>query len=81
MRVGIDIWEEDMEILKDEDIKIPNDIGALCQRLIDIYLTNKEEYYQEIIEYLLDALEEEHMDSRAIYTKQLKKEFNYELKY
>ena len=48
---------------------------------VDIDLTNKEEYYQEIIEYLLDALEEEHMDLRAVYIKQLKEKFGYELKY
>lgn len=74
------IYKEDMQQINNKVI-VPLEIGQLTQSIVDITLRRQKEYYQEIIEYLLDALEEEHMDSRALYTKQLKEEFNYELKY
>ena len=37
----------------------------------------EKQYYQEIIDYLLDALEEEHIGSRAIYEERIKSEFRY----
>ena len=74
------IYEEDIQQINDKVI-VPSEIGQLTQSIVDIALRRQKEYYQEIIEYLLDVLEEEYMDSRAVYTRQLKEEFNYELKY
>ena len=76
-KLDVLIYEEDMQQINDKVI-VPSEIGQLTQSIVDIALRRQKEYYQEIIEYLLDALEEEHMGSRAVYTRQLKKEFNYE---
>lgn len=75
-RLDIDIWEEDIPILQ-EKIKAPDDLGALIQILINNCLDEEKQYYQEIIDYLLDALEEEHMGSRIIYEEKIKSEFCY----
>ena len=79
-KLDVLIYEEDMQQINDKII-VPSEIGQLTQSIVDIALRRQKEYYQEIIEYLLDALEEEHMDSRIAYTRQLKEEFNYELNY
>ena len=75
-RLDIDIWEKDIPILQDK-IKAPDDLGVLIQILINNYLNEEKQYYQEIIDYLLDALEEEHIGSRAIYEERIKSEFRY----
>ena len=75
-RLDIDIWEEDIPILQDK-IKVPDNLGALIQILINNYLDEEKQYYQEIIDYLLDALEEEHMGSRTLYEERIKSEFCY----
>lgn len=75
-RLDIDIWEEDIPILQNK-IKMPDELGALIQILINNCLNKEKQYYQEIIDYLLDVLEEEHMGSRAIYEERIKSEFRY----
>ena len=80
IKLDVLIYEEDMQQLNDKII-VPSEIGQLTQSIVDIALRRQKEYYDEIIEYLLDVLEEEHIDSRTVYTKHLKEEFNYELKY
>lgn len=54
------IYKEDMQQINDKVI-VPLEIGQLTQSIVDITLRRQKEYYQEIIEYLLDALEEEYI--------------------
>ena len=75
-KLDVLIYEEDMQQINDKVI-VPSEIGQLTQSIVDIALRRQKEYYQEIIEYLLDALEEEHMESRIIYEEKIKSEFCY----
>lgn len=53
------IYEEDMQQINDKVI-VPSEIGQLTQSIVDIALRRQKEYYDEMIDYLLEVIESEH---------------------
>lgn len=76
-KLDVSIFNEDIQVLND-DVYLPAEIGVLVQSIVDIAINEQKIYYKEIIEYLLDALEEEHLGSRAFYLKELGVDFHYD---
>lgn len=70
-----------MDILK----LLENDKSLETLRILDVYVTIEkwmkklDSTKDEIIDFLLDALEEEHMGSRAWAIEEIKNRFNIEL--
>ena len=77
VKLDVLIYEEDMQQLNDK-IVAPSEIGQLTQSIIDIALRRQKEYYDEIINYLLDVIEEEHYGLSGERYQVLEKEFNYQ---
>ena len=76
IELNVLIYEEDMQQLNDTVI-VPSEIGQLTQSIVDIALRRQKEYYDEIIDYLLEGLEEEHLGLSNVYYERLQKEFDY----
>lgn len=77
VKLDVLIYEEDMQQLNDKII-VPSEIGQLTQSIIDIALRKQKEYYDEIINYLLDVIEGEHYGLSGECYQVLEKEFNYQ---
>lgn len=77
IELDVTIYEEDMEQINDKVI-VPSEIGQLTQSIIDITLRRQKEYYDEIIDYLLGVIEDEHYGLSEECYQVLEKEFNYE---
>ena len=70
------IYEEDMQQINDKVI-VPLEIGQLTQSIVDIALRRQKEYYDEMIDYLLEVIESEHYGLSGECYQILEKEFNY----
>ena len=78
VKLDVLIYEEDMQQLNDK-IVVPSEIGQLTQSIIDIALRRQKEYYDEIINYLLGVIEDEHYGLSGECYQILEKEFNYQM--
>lgn len=76
IKLDVLIYEEDMQQLNDK-IVAPSEIGQLTQSIVDIALRRQKEYYDEIIDYLLGVIEDEHYGLSGECYEILEKDFGY----
>ena len=76
VELDVVIYEEDIQQINDKVIA-PSEIGQLTQSIIDIALHRQKEYYDEIINYLLGVIEDEHYGLSGECYQILEKDFGY----
>lgn len=79
IELNVLIYEEDMQQLNDT-VLAPSEIGQLTQSIIDIALRRQKEYYDEMIDYLLDVIEGEHGGLSGECYQVLEEQFGYSCK-
>lgn len=79
VELNVLIYEEDMQQLNDT-VLAPSEIGQLTQSIIDMALRRQKEYYDEMIDYLLDVIEGEHDGLSEECYQVLEEQFGYSCK-